>query len=186
MEELCFFTYLRSIEKVIEISRSEEWAPKVKTLVFENVALKYWRDFPWDGEFFDTFFDTRRCARNGPSSYTQHEFATMKQAVGQTRFSGLEEISIFSFRNLRAVHSHEGFSDERPYGPDINTSLVEMLTYGKHSKDLGDLICEDRASLRVFKEPISYKFMESYHGRYLKIWKLSGTSVRTQLHTKRV
>jgi hypothetical protein len=147
VEELCFFTYPRSIEKVIEISRSEEWAPKVKTLVSENVALKDWRDFPWD----DDFFDTRRGARNGPSSYTQRNFATIKQAVGQILFSGLEEIAIFSFRNLRAVHSHEGFSDERPYGRGINMRLVDMLTYGKHSKSLSDLIWEDRASLRILR-----------------------------------
>ncbi|KAH3916548.1 hypothetical protein HBI56_047200 [Parastagonospora nodorum] len=164
VEELCFFTYPRSIEKVIEISRSEEWAPKVKTLVFENVALKDWRGFPWD----DDFFDTRRGARNGLSSYTQRDFATIKQAVGQILFSGLEESAIFSFRNLRAVHSHEGFSDERPYGRGINMRLVDMLTYGKHSKSLADLIWEDRASLRIFQEPMSCESTEAEYGCYLK------------------
>jgi hypothetical protein len=48
VDDVCLFRHPRSIQKVIEISRSGEWAPKVRTIVFENVARPEWDQIPFE------------------------------------------------------------------------------------------------------------------------------------------
>jgi len=81
------------------------------------------------------------------------------------------------FSNLKSIHSHQGFKDTRPAGPDVNTPLAIMFQSRKQSfHRLSKRLWDDRASMRTWSSSTGNDIVSGdYHFRpYLtQYWDLA-------------
>lgn len=150
-------------------------APKVKTVVFKNVA----EPDSWEGIPFDDGIEGLKRSDLAQMEHTWSGYHARRRSSWKERFATLLDNAMPRFHNLKAVLTHEGFYDERPYGPDASVSLARMFWYSKRSVEKLDMsIWTDRATLRMFENPNSYLWNhltmaqdEAYLDSFSLLWK---------------
>lgn len=147
VEELCFFLHPHSIAKVMEIAESDQWAGRVKTLVFEDVRLKELPHIPQENEISP---EAGSINLDEVVAIWDEQYG-IQQSYRKNNLADLLGHALLQFCNLKSIHSHQGFKDPRPVGPDAKTPLATILQSRKQSLHrLGKRLWDDRASERIW------------------------------------
>lgn len=149
--ELYFFRHVRRIAKVIEISKSPDWAKYVRVLVYEVTELKGWDEIVHENKFY---FDCNvQAARQAwERHYEDQSF------FRQLNLKDLLQNALERFTNLKCVVFHAGFHEPRgaykryKYVTENIAHIGSFKEGYPYFSEVEQWLWEDRASMRVFEE----------------------------------